>query len=154
MARSIRWRLASLPIALGEATKTVPFVMDGAKTYRFTLKFGRSRATDDAGAPSGSFRPAPERRGHPGPSPFHRRDRSDPPVYSAIKVEGERAYDWPGRARLWNWSRAGRIDDFPPSGRLSADEAVFEVQVRERRLYAGSGGISPYLGLVWAMFQP
>src|SRR3954464_7332593 len=36
-----------LPIALGEATKTVPFVMDGEKTYRFTLKFGEARSTDD-----------------------------------------------------------------------------------------------------------
>src|ERR1700756_5300666 len=37
-----------LPIALGEATKTVPYVMDGMKTYRFTLKFGEARVTDDA----------------------------------------------------------------------------------------------------------
>ena len=37
-----------LPIALGEATKTVPYVMDGTKTYRFTLKFGEARTTDDA----------------------------------------------------------------------------------------------------------
>ena len=37
-----------LPIALGEATKTVPYVMDGMKTYRFTLRFGEARATDDA----------------------------------------------------------------------------------------------------------
>src|SRR2546426_8730977 len=37
-----------LPIALGEATKTVPFVMDGRKEYRFTLKFGEARATEDA----------------------------------------------------------------------------------------------------------
>ena len=36
-----------LPIALGEATKTVPFVMDGRKDYRFTLRFGEARATDD-----------------------------------------------------------------------------------------------------------
>ena len=33
-----------LPIALGEATKTVPYVMDGTKTYRFTLKFGEARS--------------------------------------------------------------------------------------------------------------
>ena len=36
-----------LPIALGEATKTVPFIMDGRKEYRFTLRFGEARATDD-----------------------------------------------------------------------------------------------------------
>src|SRR5947208_4609112 len=37
-----------LPIALGEATKTVPFVMDGRKTYRFTIRWGEERDTDDA----------------------------------------------------------------------------------------------------------
>ena len=37
-----------LPIALGEATKTVPFVMDGRKTYSFTVRWGEERDTDDA----------------------------------------------------------------------------------------------------------
>src|SRR6202011_5110836 len=37
-----------LPIALGEATKTVPFVMDGQKSYRFTVRWGEERDTDDA----------------------------------------------------------------------------------------------------------
>src|SRR5438045_8733399 len=37
-----------LPIALGEATKTVPFVFDGRKTYRFTVRWGEERDTDDA----------------------------------------------------------------------------------------------------------
>ena len=37
-----------LPIALGEATKTVPFVMDGRKSYRFTVRWGEERDTDDA----------------------------------------------------------------------------------------------------------
>src|SRR5690606_26507175 len=36
-----------LPIALGEATKTVPYVMDGAKVYRFTIAWGEERSTDD-----------------------------------------------------------------------------------------------------------
>ena len=38
----------ALPIALGEATKTVPFVMDGRKLYRFTVHWGEERDTDDA----------------------------------------------------------------------------------------------------------
>ena len=37
-----------LPVALGAATKTVPYVMDGTKAYRFTLRFGEARDTDDA----------------------------------------------------------------------------------------------------------
>ncbi len=47
-ARSIRWRPGVLPIAFGAATKTVPYVMDGTKLYRFTLRFGEARDTDDA----------------------------------------------------------------------------------------------------------
>src|ERR1700754_337680 len=42
-----------LPIAFGAATKTVPYVMDGTKLYRFTLRLGEARDTDDAdGAPT------------------------------------------------------------------------------------------------------
>src|SRR5690606_41608078 len=40
-----------LPIALGEATKTVPYVMDGAKVYRFTVACGEERTTDDLEGP-------------------------------------------------------------------------------------------------------
>src|SRR5947209_9697455 len=37
-----------LPVAFGAATKTVPYVMDGTKIYRFTLRMGEARDTDDA----------------------------------------------------------------------------------------------------------
>src|SRR3954452_24912205 len=53
----------ALPIALGEATKTVPFVMDGKKLYRFTVRFGEERHTDDAEGrvtQTSEARPAPE----------------------------------------------------------------------------------------------
>src|SRR6476659_8477604 len=40
-----------LPIALGEATKTVPYVMDGAKIYRFAVAWGEERSTDDLEGP-------------------------------------------------------------------------------------------------------
>ena len=40
-----------LPIALGEATKTVPYVQDGAKVYRFTVAWGEERSTDDLEGP-------------------------------------------------------------------------------------------------------
>ena len=84
-----------LPIALGEATKTVPFAQEGEKTYRFTVKWGESTDTLDAEGEviaESDVRPM----------------RSDveavldrfvgeidqiPPAYSAIKVAGERAYD-------------------------------------------------------------
>jgi hypothetical protein len=55
-----------LPLALGEATKTVPFVMDGRKRYRFTVRWGEERDTDDAegkviGTEEGARRPKPSR---------------------------------------------------------------------------------------------
>src|ERR671910_3262813 len=51
-----------LPIALGEATKTVPFVMDGRKTYSFTVRWGEERDSDDAeGAVTGTSDARPSR---------------------------------------------------------------------------------------------
>ncbi len=51
-----------LPIALGDATKTVPYVMDGRKIYEFTVTWGEERATDDLeGDVTEELRQAPER---------------------------------------------------------------------------------------------
>src|SRR6185437_10234118 len=84
-----------LPIALGEATKTVPFVMDGHKRYRFTVCWGEERDTDDT---EGEVVKASESR----PTAdairallprFTGLIEQIPPRYSAIKVQGERAYD-------------------------------------------------------------
>lgn len=84
-----------LPIALGEATKTVPFVMDGRKTYRFTVHWGEERDTDDSEGrvvASSSERPAPDQIRALLPR-FTGTIDQVPPQYSAIKVDGERAYD-------------------------------------------------------------
>ena len=55
-----------LPIAFGAATKTVPYVMDGTKLYRFTLRFGEARDTDDADGKVTATSPRPpDRRGDP-----------------------------------------------------------------------------------------
>lgn len=84
-----------LPIALGEATKTVPFVVDGSKTYRFTVRFGAETDTDDT---QGKVLETSDRR--PTLSEieaalprFTGEISQIPPRYSAIKVEGARAYD-------------------------------------------------------------
>ncbi len=84
-----------LPIALGEATKTIPFVMDATKDYEFTLKWGEETETDDQ---EGSVTRTSD----------HRPDKAEveavlpaltgrimqvPPAYSAIKTDGRRAYD-------------------------------------------------------------
>ena len=85
----------ALPIALGEATKTVPFVMDGRKLYRFTIRWGEERDTDDAEGRTVSIskeRPAPEAVHALLPS-YTGLIQQIPPRYSAIKIEGERAYD-------------------------------------------------------------
>src|SRR3974390_3140849 len=84
-----------LPIALGEATKTVPFVMDGRKLYRFTVRWGEERDTDDAEGRVTAIsadRPSAEAIRALLPS-FTGTIQQVPPRYSAIKIEGERAYD-------------------------------------------------------------
>jgi tRNA pseudouridine55 synthase len=85
----------ALPIALGEATKTVPFVMDGRKVYRFTVRWGEERDTDDAEGrviASSDQRPSAEAIRALLPT-FTGTIQQVPPRYSAIKIEGERAYD-------------------------------------------------------------
>src|SRR3954467_4864184 len=84
-----------LPIALGEATKTVPFVMDGRKVYRFTVQWGQERDTDDAdGRVVAESAARPDRGAIEALIPAYTGTISQvPPQYSAIKVEGERAYD-------------------------------------------------------------
>jgi tRNA pseudouridine55 synthase len=84
-----------LPIALGEATKTVPFVMDGRKLYRFTVAWGEERDTDDAEGrviAQSEARPAADAIRALLPS-LTGTIQQVPPRYSAIKIEGERAYD-------------------------------------------------------------
>ncbi len=84
-----------LPIALGEATKTVAYAMDRDKTYRFTVCWGEARDTDDR---EGTVTQTSDRR--PGEADirailprFAGVIEQVPPAYSAIKVDGERAYD-------------------------------------------------------------
>jgi tRNA pseudouridine55 synthase len=84
-----------LPIALGEATKTVPFVVDGRKTYWFTVKWGEERDTDDAeGVIVATGDNRPERPAIEALlSRFTGTIEQVPPRYSAVKLGGERAYD-------------------------------------------------------------
>jgi tRNA pseudouridine55 synthase len=96
-----------LPIALGDATKTVPYVQDGAKVYRFTVAWGEERSTDDL---EGPVTKTSEKR----PSDAEIREllpkytgiiMQTPPQFSAIKIGGERAYDL---------AREGESVDIPP----------------------------------------
>src|SRR5215207_934994 len=84
-----------LPIALGEATKTVPFVMDGQKSYVFTVAWGVETETDDAeGRPVQATHTYPERDAIEALLPrFTGLIEQVPPRFSAVKIQGERAYD-------------------------------------------------------------
>jgi tRNA pseudouridine55 synthase len=84
-----------LPIALGEATKTVPFVMDGKKSYVFTVTWGVETDTDDAeGRPIQATNQYPALDDVDALLPrFTGQIEQVPPRFSAIKVAGERAYD-------------------------------------------------------------
>ena len=119
-----------LPIALGEATKTVPFVMDGRKEYKFTLCFGEARSTEDADGEvtaTSDVRPADDAIRAALPAFIGEIDQM-PPVFSALKIDGQRAYDL---------ARAGEAVDLKPRkvtierlellGRPDADHADFVV---------------------------
>jgi tRNA pseudouridine55 synthase len=119
-----------LPIAFGTATKTVPYVMDGTKLYRFTLCFGEARDTDDAdGKVTATSAARPTDAAIAAALPRFRGDiMQTPPTFSAVKVAGERAYDMAreGRAVVLE-PRPARVDSFNLVERPDADTAVFEV---------------------------
>jgi tRNA pseudouridine55 synthase len=85
----------ALPIALGDATKTVPFVQDGAKQYRFTIRWGADTDSDDAdGSVIATSEVRPDRAAIEAALPaFVGEIMQRPPAFSAIKIGGERAYD-------------------------------------------------------------
>ena len=120
-----------LPVAFGHATKTVPYVMDGTKLYRFTLRLGDARDTDDAdGQTVGTSEVRPTDAQITAALPAFIGDIMQiPPAYSAIKVAGERAYDMAreGRAPVLE-PRPARVDRFALVERNDADTLVFEVQ--------------------------
>lgn len=84
-----------LPIALGEATKLIPFVMDGAKEYHFTIRWGEARDTEDAeGSVTATSPLRPDKGVVAALLPrFTGAILQTPPAYSALKINGERAYD-------------------------------------------------------------
>lgn len=120
-----------LPIALGDATKTVPYVMDGSKIYRFTVAWGEERETDDReGNVVRSSDERPERSEIEALLPRYKGViEQTPPQYSAIKIDGNRAYDL---------AREGEVVEMPAREveifRLdlvsipAPDTAVFEVE--------------------------
>jgi tRNA pseudouridine55 synthase len=84
-----------LPIAFGEATKTVSFVQDSRKIYRFTVRWGVETDTDDAeGQATATSEARPDASAIAAALPEFTGDiRQAPPAYSAVKIDGNRAYD-------------------------------------------------------------
>ena len=83
-----------LPLALGEATRTVPYIMDGQKTYRFTVTWGAETNTDDLEGEvvnTSDNRPTKEAILSLLPN-YTGEIEQVPPKFSAIKIDGERAY--------------------------------------------------------------
>lgn len=119
-----------LPLAFGEATKTVPFVQDGAKAYRFTVRWGVETDSDDAdGRPVRLSQARPSREAIVAALPrFTGLIMQVPPVYSAIKVNGERAYDLAREGE--NFELAPRQVEVHGLRLVSTteDEAVFEAE--------------------------
>ena len=120
-----------LPIALGEATKTVSYVMDGAKTYRFTVAWGAETETDDAEGnvvELSDNRPSREDIEQILPE-FTGEIMQTPPKYSAIKVDGERAYDLAREGeKVELEARAVTIDSLAIAEMTGSDETVFEAE--------------------------
>jgi tRNA pseudouridine55 synthase len=118
-----------LPIAFGEATKTVPFVQDGEKTYHFTVQWGEETDTDDSQGRiinTSLSRPSQEKIESLLPD-FLGAIQQTPPQFSAIKIAGERAYDL---------ARDGEVVELAPRTvqiyslnllHASADEAQFSM---------------------------
>ena len=126
-----------LPIALGEATKTVQWAMDGRKIYRFEVTWGAERSTDDM---EGEITAQSESQ------PSHESIESiliqfqgeilqAPPAFSAIKIAGERAYDLARAGEKVDMAeRPVTIEKLILVGCPDADHAVFEVDRKSTRL--------------------
>ncbi|WP_412506371.1 tRNA pseudouridine(55) synthase TruB [Roseovarius sp. SYSU LYC5161] len=119
-----------LAVALGEATKTVPYITDALKAYTFTVRFGQATNTDDAEGEvvaQSDSRPSDDEIKQ-ALSGFVGEIMQVPPAYSAVKIDGERAYK---RARdgetfeiaarpLW-------VEELLLVDRPDADHAVLEM---------------------------
>jgi len=119
-----------LPVALGEATKTVSYVMSGEKTYRFTLRWGEARTTEDAeGEVTATSEVRPERQEiEAALGDFVGEISQVPPIFSAIKVKGRRAYKLArGENRFELPPRLVTIRDLKLLRILDPDHAEFEV---------------------------
>ena len=119
-----------LPLALGEATKTVSYAMEGRKIYRFTVRWGEQRDTDDAEGQVTAISEARPSRDDVAAvlGRFQGEIEQVPPTFSAIKVAGERAYAMARAARpVELTARTVRVARMDLVECPDADHAIFEV---------------------------
>ncbi len=119
-----------LPVAFGEATKTVPFVQDGEKAYRFTVLWGIETDSDDAEGKvvhTSDHRPGPDQIEAALPR-FTGTIMQTPPAFSAIKVNGERAYDMARDGEIVELAARPITINSLELVASTEDEAVFEAR--------------------------
>ncbi len=120
-----------LPIALGEATKVISHVFDAAKTYDFTIRWGEARDTDDS---EGEVIRRSDQRADQDTitaalAAFVGRIEQRPPAFSAIKVDGERAYDLARDGRPPALApRLVQVDELTLNEIIDADHAEFSMR--------------------------
>jgi len=118
-----------LPIAFGEATKTVSYAVDGEKSYRFTVRWGVETTTDDAegdASRTSDARPSAEAIAAQ-LGDFTGEIMQVPPQFSAIKVDGDRAYDLARSGETIELeARPVVVDDLRIVEHLDTDTTVFE----------------------------
>lgn len=119
-----------LAVALGEATKTVPYVTEALKCYRFMVRFGQATDTDDAeGQVIATAAGRPTDAGIAAALPaFHGTILQVPPQFSAVKVEGARAYDIARAGEAMDLApRPLRVERLVLLARHDPDHAEFEM---------------------------
>ncbi len=119
-----------LPIALGEATKTIPWCQDGSKIYTFTVRWGVATSTHDAeGEVTDESDVRPTREAIEAALPaFTGTVTQIPPIFSALKIDGERAYDLARRGETPEMKpRQVAIEHFILTGMPDENHACFEV---------------------------
>lgn len=119
-----------LPLAFGEATKTIPYIIDSDKIYEFTVRWGENRTTEDAeGAVTATSANRPTEAKIRAVLPqFTGEIQQIPPIFSAIKVQGERAYDLARAGEVVELAaRAVMIYSFELTGQPDTDHAHFRV---------------------------
>ena len=127
-----------LPIALGEATKTVSYITDDSKEYRFTARWGEKRNTDDIEGEieaTSDIRPTREDILNILPS-FTGTIRQYPPAFSAIKINGERAY---------KLARAGQDIDMPEREVHIESLSLIEIVDTEHAIFEVTCGKGTYI---------